>query len=263
MRIIVRLARGLIIPLLFAFTLFTLPVAGNAFVAVSITAAPPLLPVYAQPAIPGPGYFWAPGYWAWGPNGYYWVPGTWVLAPAVGLLWTPGYWWWHDGFYGWHGGYWGPHVGFYGGVNYGFGYIGTGYAGGFWQGGNFFYNSRVNNVNVTVIHNVYKKTVVLNNSHVSFNGGHGGITARPTAHQEAFAHEHHTGPTAVQEQHVAAARSDRNQFASINHGHPKVAATAKPGEFKGPGVVQAKASASERVTTKRPETKSAAKPRTH
>jgi hypothetical protein len=31
-------------------------------------------------------------------------------------------------------GYWGPHVGYYGGVNYGFGYMGIGFAGGVWAG---------------------------------------------------------------------------------------------------------------------------------
>ena len=49
------------------------------------------------------------------------------------------------------------------------------------------------------------------------------------------------------------ARSDRNQFASVNHGRPAVVATAKPGEFKSPGVVPAKASASDRVTTSPPK----------
>ena len=68
-----------------------------------------------QPLIPGPGYIWTPGYWAWGDNGYFWVPGTWVLPPAVGLLWTPGYWAWSAGSYIWNAGYWGPHIGFYGG----------------------------------------------------------------------------------------------------------------------------------------------------
>src|SRR5262252_5203686 len=61
-------------------------------VGLSITIAPPALPVYEQPPIPGPGYLWTPGYWAYGPEGYYWVPGTWVQPPSVGLLWTPGYW---------------------------------------------------------------------------------------------------------------------------------------------------------------------------
>src|SRR5260370_32976851 len=89
---------------------------------VSITIAPPVLQVYVQPAIPGPGYIWTPGYWAYGDDDYYWVPGTWVLPPAVGLLWTPGYWGWRDGIYAWNGGYWGPRIGFYGGVKYRFGH---------------------------------------------------------------------------------------------------------------------------------------------
>jgi hypothetical protein len=43
---------------------------------ISITIAPPALPVYVQPPIPEPGYLWTPGYWAYGPDGYFWVPGT-------------------------------------------------------------------------------------------------------------------------------------------------------------------------------------------
>jgi hypothetical protein len=98
-------------------------------VGVSINVAPPELPVYEQPPVPGPGYLWTPGYWAWSPDAgsYYWVPGTWVEPPQEGYLWTPGYWGWNDGIYVWNGGYWGTHIGFYGGVNYGFGYVGHGY----------------------------------------------------------------------------------------------------------------------------------------
>src|SRR5271165_2994273 len=45
-------------------------------------------------AMPGEGYIWTPGYWAYDYdyNDNYWVPGTWVLAPQVGYLWTPPYW---------------------------------------------------------------------------------------------------------------------------------------------------------------------------
>src|SRR5215470_14230824 len=102
-------------------------------VGVSITLAPPALPVYVQPPIPAPGYIWTPGYWAWNGYDYYWVPGTWVLPPELGLLWTPGYWGWSNGVYVFNEGYWGPHVGFYGGVAYGFGYTGVGYEGGYWN----------------------------------------------------------------------------------------------------------------------------------
>src|ERR1700729_2317957 len=106
----------------------------------TITIAPPELPVHEQPPIPDPGYIWTPGYWAYGPDGYYWVPGTWVEPPSAGLLWTPGYWGWQDGRYGFNEGYWGTQVGFYGGVDYGYGYGGDGYEGGYWDNGGFSYN---------------------------------------------------------------------------------------------------------------------------
>ena len=234
----------------------------SAQVVLSVAIAPPALPVYTQPICPEEGYIWTPGYWSYTDDGgYFWVPGTWVEPPAVGLLWTPGYWGWNSGAYVWNAGYWGPQVGFYGGINYGFGYSGIGYGGGYWRGSNFFYNSRVNNVNVAVVHNVYQKTIVVHNTHVSYNGGRGGVTARPTAEQERFAREHHTAQTAVQEQHISAARSDRNQFASANHGRPAVQATQRPGEFKGPRVVQTKASASDRLQPKaESETRTESKP---
>jgi hypothetical protein len=223
-------------------------VPGHSFaqgIGVSITIAPPVLPVYTQPICPGAGYLWTPGYWAWDGDydDYYWVPGTWVEAPEVGFLWTPGYWGWSGGGFAWNAGYWGPNVGFYGGVNYGFGYIGTGFAGGYWQGSNFYYNTSVMNVNRTIITNTYTKTVVNHASvnRVSYNGGTGGLRARPTAEQERYASERHIPMTSVQTEHQRAASSDRSLRASVNHGRPPVAATARAGNFKS-GVVAARAS---------------------
>jgi hypothetical protein len=215
-------------------------------VGISVRIGPPALPVYAQPICPGAGYFWTPGYWGWNDEGgYYWVPGTWVVAP-VGMLWTPGYWGWGGGFYAWHGGYWGPHVGFYGGINYGFGYGGVGFGGGEWRGGAFYYNRSVTNVNVTNVTNVYNRTVVVNNeSHVAFNGGEGGVAARATAQEEAYGREPHQAAIAAQVQQEHAASQNRASFASENHGRPAVAATARPGEFSGRGVVEAKAAGAE------------------
>ena len=72
--------------LLFIALLIALPAVSFAQVNVSITVAPPALPIYAQPACPTEGYLWTPGYWAYGPAGYFWVPGVWVAgnvtAPA-------------------------------------------------------------------------------------------------------------------------------------------------------------------------------------
>jgi hypothetical protein len=213
-------------------------------VGISVRIGPPALPVYEQPICPSPGYLWTPGYWAWDDgDGYYWVPGTWVEAPQPGLLWTPGYWGWNDGVYAWHVGYWGPHIGFYGGVNYGFGYGGVGFGGGEWRGGRFFYNTAVMHVDTVHITNVYvNRTVIVNNSsHVAFNGGQGGIVARPTAAEQAAAREPHRAPVAAQVRQQHAASQNRAMFASANHGAPAVAATPRPGKFSGHGIVRAKA----------------------
>jgi len=219
----------------FVLGVLLLPSAAQAQVRVgiSITTPPPALPVYEQPYCPGPNYIWTPGYWAWGDEGYYWVPGTWVVAPSVGLLWTPGYWGWGEGVYAWHAGYWGPHVGFYGGIDYGFGYGGVGYDGGYWRSGAFFYNTEVNRVHTSIIHNTYRRNVVVrSNTRVSYNGGRGGINARATAREDAAARERRFGATSVQTHHESTARSDRRQWASENHGRPPVAASPRAGEFR-------------------------------
>jgi hypothetical protein len=213
----------------------------------SITVGPPDLPVYEQPECPGDQYLWTPGYWAWSNGDYYWVPGTWVEAPEVGYLWTPGYWGWGGTVFVFHEGYWGPRVGFYGGINYGYGYTGQGFQGGRWDNGHYFHNQSVTNVNVTNVHNVYNTTIinnttVVNNTvtRVSYNGGNGGVEARPTADEQSAAQERHIPPVAAQAAHVQAARSNPQLRASANQGKPPIAATPKAGAFSDPGVVPAK-----------------------
>lgn len=232
----------LLVVVLSAAPLLIAPATASAQVSVGISVriGPPPLPVYPQPFVPGPGYIWTPGYWAWGAYGYYWVPGSWVLAPAVGLLWTPGYWAWNEGFYRWHPGYWGSRVGFYGGIHYGYGYVGVGYAGGYWRGGAFYYNRAVSNVNVTYIHNTYNRTVVRNTmvTRVSYNGGTGGTRVRLTAEQRSYARERHLAPTAAQVHQERLAMDNPAQRFSSNRGRPRIAATDRLGAFKGPGVVR-------------------------
>ena len=202
-------------------------------VGISVRIAPPALPVYVQPACPTDGYLWVPGYWAYDDNdGYYWVPGVWVAPPNPGLLWTPAYWGYEGGYYGFHAGYWGPHVGFYGGINYGYGYGGVGFAGGAWSGGSFRYNTAVVNVNTTVVHNTYIDRTVINNTtvnnHTSFNGP-GGVSAQPRPEEQAAMREQHVQPTSEQLSHQQLAGKDRNQFASVNNGHPVAAAMNRVG----------------------------------
>jgi hypothetical protein len=219
--------------LMLAVAMLGLSTTATGAVFLSVAIAPPALPVYAQPICPGPGYIWVPGYWGYGPEGYYWVPGTWVISPYVGALWTPGYWGWANGLYVWHAGYWGPTVGFYGGVNYGFGYFGVGYAGGYWREGSFYYNRSVSNVNVNVVRNTYNTTVVNNTNinRVSYNGGAGGINAQPTAAEQAAMRQRHTQATPAQLRHEQASSTNRAMLASVNQGRPSIAATPRAGAF--------------------------------
>ncbi len=227
-------------------TLSVVPDNAAAQFSVSITLAPPALPVYEQPVLLEEGSIWAPGYWDYNQGGYFWVPGTWVQPPEAGLLWTPGYWGWGNGGYAWNEGYWGATVGFYGGIDYGFGYSGRGYAGGHWQGQHFYYNTAVSHVNVTNIHNTYTQTVANHTTvnRVSFNGGSGGARAQPTAAERAAAHAPHRPATALQMQHRQAAMSNHALSASVNHGKPEIAATSKPVEFKNADVGDAGAAKS-------------------
>ena len=227
--------------------LFVLAMSAASFaqigIGISVHFGPPAIPVYVQPPCPAEGYIWTPGFWAWDPSygDYYWVPGTWVVAPQPGFLWTPGWWGWGGSAFIFHAGYWGPHVGFYGGINYGFGYFGNGFEGGRWDGNRFFYNRSVTNVNVTNVTNVYNTTVINNNNNrVSYNGGNGGVNARPTPEQEQFEHERHVGPVAAQTQHAQEAAKMPELRASTNHGKPPIAATARPNEFRGQGAVPAR-----------------------
>ena len=231
--------------LVFSIVLVMFSAASFGQVAISVRIGPPPLPVYAQPICPGPGYMWTPGYWAWSDDdGYYWVPGTWVMAP-VGMLWTPGWWGWGGGVYLWHAGYWGPTVGFYGGINYGYGYTGAGFYGGEWRDNRFYYNRSVTNVSVTNVTNVYNRTVIVNENHVAYNGGSGGVNVRPTPQQESYMRQAHTAELPSQREHAHAAMQNRDNFARENHGRPAIAATARPGDFSRRAVVPARAAGGE------------------
>ena len=230
-------ASHFLLPILLASTALSAPTVSHAQIVlgVSITIAPPMLPVYAQPAIPAEGYLWTPGYWAYGDAGYFWVPGTWVQPPSVGVLWTPGYWGWNNGTYLFNAGYWGPTVGFYGGVNYGFGYGGNGYQGGRWDNGRFAYNSAVNNFGGTHVASVYRAEIADNNnrSRVSFNGGTGGLAARPTAQEEAAAHRQHVAATPQQVAHVQAAQGDHTLLNSVEPRQPRGGRDGAAGRAQG------------------------------
>jgi hypothetical protein len=216
---------------LLALVALAIPAVLFAQVNLSISIGPPPLPAFEQPICPGDGYLWTPGYWAYDTNvsDYYWVDGAWVMAPEEGLLWTPGYWGWRDGGFFFNEGYWGQEVGFYGGIDYGFGYFGEGYGGGRWDGGHFFYNRSVNNVDISINRNVYNTAIEHHNENrVSFNGGSGGIEVRATSQQEAAAHQRHVPPVGVQTEHAQSARANPALRAAANHGNPPAATRAVP-----------------------------------
>ena len=149
-----------------------------------------------QPAIPAPGYIWTPGYWAWVARGLLLGAGNLGTAAHGGPAVDPGYWGLVDGAYLWHGGYWGPHVGFYGGINYGCGYSGVGYQGGYWHGHEFCYNRAVQQRAQYQRHErlqPHGREQRAPVTRVSFNGGAGGIAARPSRTELAAVHERHVG----------------------------------------------------------------------
>jgi hypothetical protein len=213
-----------------------LPWMAQSQVSLHITIAPPPLPIYVQPQVPGEGYIWTPGYWAWSPDGgdYYWVPGTWVRAPNTGDLWTPGYWAFENAAYFWRVGYWGRSVGYYGGLNYGHGYTGSGYQGGHWDHGNFRYNRAASHVDSRFARQAYDARVVNHApaSRVSFHGG-------PQRREGPAAGR--GGPTVDQLRHEQQALTTPAQRASNSQGVPPVAATRRPSEFAAPGVERAHA----------------------
>ncbi len=221
---------------------------------------PPALPDYVQPPCPGDGYLWEPGYWAWSQAGYYWVPGAWVESPYMGALWTPGYWGFYSGRYWFHPGHWGSHIGYYGGINYGFGYFGIGYEGGYWNSGHFVYNRVYNHLNDRRVHNVYSfnagnrgfanreafnrgntnnnnrdnsynnnnRNSNNNGSRPSFHGGQGGVQAHPQPSDAAAFHEPTAPRMNTQVQHEQKFQSNRGQFANTNRGQPAKPAISRP-----------------------------------
>jgi hypothetical protein len=186
--------RGLLIAAAIAVPMLTLPTAqAQISIGISVGFAPPVMPVYAQPPIPGDGYIWTPGYWGYtDDDGYFWVPGTWVLAPEPG------------------GGEWrGGHF-FYNGAVANF---------GGWHPTNVYVDRDV------IVHNT-----IVNPGHASFNGP-GGIDRQPSPQERQFANERHIAPTANQVSHQTAASQDRSQLASVNHGRPGTTATSNVGAY--------------------------------
>lgn len=190
--------------------------------------APPPMPVYEQPEAPDPSYMWTPGYWGYAPAGYYWVPGAWIAPPYYGALWTPGWWGYYGNRYRFHHGYWGTHIGFYGGINIGFGYLGLGYVGGYWNSNRFFYNRAYNRVpprwNNVYVRNVTINNTYINNSRVSYYGGPGGIRRAPMQSELLARAQRVTPPMSRQVEFRQTAMMNRSQYGA----RPSSFAAARP-----------------------------------
>ena len=72
-------------------------------------------------------------------------------------------------------------------------------------------------------------------SRVSFNGGPGGLRARPSAAERLAMSGRHAGPTVLQRQHEQGAAGMPGLHASENGGRPQILTTRLPADFSHPG----------------------------
>ncbi len=120
-----------------------------------------------------------------------------------------------------------PYMGYYGGINYGYGYFGRGYEGGYWRGGRFQYNANVNVVHITNV-NVYRHPInVSRGPRVSYNGP-GGVRQRPAPAEIAAMRGTRVAPMNTQVQLQRSASQDKGQFANVNRGRPAAAVAPRP-----------------------------------
>jgi len=101
--------------------------------------------------------------------------------------------------------------------------------GGYWRNNNFYYNTAVTRVNTTIIRNTYVHNVtIINNTRVSYNGGRGGLNVRPLPAENVAWREQHMAPLPEQVAHAREASTNREQWASVNHGRPAVLTAPRP-----------------------------------
>ena len=110
-------------------------------------------------------------------------------------------------------------------MNYGNGYVGRGYYGGYWNHDQFNYNRHVTNVNTTVIHDTYIRNVtnITTYNRVSYSGGRGGVNLQPTPAEFAALRQPRLPELRVQQQNRFAASTNRAQSSL-----PPTAASRKP-----------------------------------
>jgi hypothetical protein len=88
-----------------AAVLAMLATAAPAMAQVYVHVRPPAARVEEVPPLPGPGWVWTRGYWAW--HGHWaWVGGRYVRPPHPHAAWVSGYWHHHPRGWVWTGGHW-------------------------------------------------------------------------------------------------------------------------------------------------------------
>jgi hypothetical protein len=75
-------------------------------VGVYIGHPPPPLRYEVRPALPGPGYVWADGYWNWEGGRYAWRRGEWRRPPFAGAYWEHPHYDHYDRGWAFHEGHW-------------------------------------------------------------------------------------------------------------------------------------------------------------
>src|SRR5258708_20768705 len=108
--------------------------------------------------------------------------------------------------------------------------MGEGFEGGRWERDQFRYNTAVNNINTTIIHNTYNQTVINNITvnKVSYNGGAGGIAAAPSNRDQLAARERHVPPPVMQMRHINEATQNPQLPARPNQTPPHLPPTPAP-----------------------------------
>ncbi len=212
-----------------------------AFSSPSARRLPPL-PVYAQPPIPGPGYLWTPGYWAWDED----ISSDLLLdarrlvpAPKPGLLWTPGYWGSNDGVYVWNDGYWGTGSRVLWRRELRIGYTGVGFHGGHWGPGELLQPVRHQRQQ----HHGHNQRLQSDRHHQQRQQSL--RQRRPQRHKsDADAYRNcwprtsRIRPRRRISSIIGSSLADKELHASVNKGKPPIAAVSKAGDFKHPFAAQ-------------------------
>jgi hypothetical protein len=73
-----------------------------------------------------------------------------------------------------------------------------------------------------------ERNTIVNNNHVAFSGGPGGINHPPSPEERIAERDQHIAKTSFQAQHESTFRADRSSYVKNNGGHPQNLVVARP-----------------------------------